>query len=196
VTILRLHDPNDWRKLDPDSAAETAAMMIALALALAAVLAFGIWVALRLTLRDRRDDSLRDLLDGADALERQLHDCRERMKKLQALLAQLPSDMTRPALAALDPDGQVKTALRDVLAHRLWIQQNGETASQRQLDEALDAIKKSREQLSEQLRKLDEVGNELAAAGAELKAAYSLSASRKRPAGPPRKLNGHAAPDA
>jgi chaperonin cofactor prefoldin len=169
-------------------------MTIVLGLALAAFVVLGAWLAYKLSRRDRRDDSLRSLLDGADALERQLHDCRERMQKLQKLLAQLPSDMTRPALAALDPEGQVKTALRDVLAHRLWIQQNGETASQQQLDEALNAISKSRDALAEQLRRLDEVGNELAAAGAELKAAYSLSANRKK--GPRKKLNGHASPDA
>jgi len=157
--------------------------------------AFGLWFAYKLSRRDRRDNALRSLLDGADALERQLHDCRERMQRLQKLLSQLPSDMTRPALAALDPEGQVKTALRDVLAHRLWIQQNGETASLQQLDDALSAISKSRDQLSGQLKRLDEVGSELAAAGAELKAAYSLSA-RKGSAGKDKKLNGHAAPDA
>jgi hypothetical protein len=89
----------------------------------------------------------------------------------------------------------VKTALRDVLAHRLWIQQNGESASLQQLDDALSAISKSRDQLSQQLKRLDEVGNELAAAGAELKAAYSLSA-RKGSVGKGKKLNGHATPDA
>ena len=170
-------------------------MTILLGVALAALVVLGAWLASKLSRRDKRDDALRSLLDGADALERQLHDCRERMQKLQKLLAQLPSDMTRPALAALDPEGQVKTALRDVLAHRLWIQQNGETASLQQLDEALAAISKSRDALSEQLKRLDEVGNDLAAAGAELKAAYSLSA-RKQKAAPKKKLNGHASPDA
>ena len=171
-------------------------MTIALGVALAALVVLGAWLAYKLSRRDRRDDALRSLLDGADALERQLHDCRERMQKLQKLLGQLPSDMTRPALAALDPEGQVKTALRDVLAHRLWIQQNGETASLQQLDEALHAISKSRDALSEQLRRLDEVGNDLAAAGAELKAAYSLSAKRKRKPDGKKKFNGHASPDA
>jgi chaperonin cofactor prefoldin len=170
-------------------------MTIVLGAALAALVVLGAWLAFKLSRRDRRDDALRSLLDGADALERELHDCRARMQKLQKLLSQLPSDMTRPALAAIDPEGQVKTALRDVLAHRLWIQQNGETASLQQLDEALAAISKSRDHLSQQLRRLDEVGNDLAAAGAELKAAYSLSA-RKQPAAPKKKLNGHTAPDA
>jgi len=171
-------------------------MTIAMGVALATFVVLGVWLVYKLSRRDQREDALRSLLDGADALERELHDCRVRMQKLQKLLSQLPSDMTRPALAALDPEGQVKDALRDVLAHRLWIQQNGETASMQQLDEALAAISKSRDHLAEQLKRLDEVGNELAAAGAELKAAYSLQANRKSPKPPRKKLNGHTAPDA
>lgn len=165
---------------------------------LAVLAAVGIVLAVRLLRSNRRDGALRDLLDGADALEEQLHECRERMKKLQALLAQLPSDMTGSAMSSLDPEGQVRTALRDVLAHRLWIKQNGSTASQHELDQARDAIRKSRDQLSEQLRKLDEVGQELAEAGATLKAAYSRSAPRVNTPRSKngRKLNGHATPDA
>jgi predicted nucleic acid-binding Zn-ribbon protein len=165
---------------------------------LAALAVLGIILAIRVLKTNRRDVALRDLLDGADALEEQLHECRERMKKLQSLLAQLPSDMTGSAMSSLDPEGQVRTALRDVLAHRLWIKQNGSTASQHELDQARDAIRKSREQLSEQLRKLDEVGQELAEAGATLKAAYSRSAPRVASGAPKngRKLNGHATPDA
>jgi uncharacterized membrane-anchored protein YhcB (DUF1043 family) len=169
-----------------------AAMLTLLAIA-------GFALAVRLLKSNRRDVALRDLLDGADALEEQLHECRVRMKKLQGLLAQLPSDMTGSAMSSLDPEGQVRTALRDVLAHRLWIKQNGATASQKELDEAREAIRKSRDQLGQQLQKLDEVGQELAQAGATLKAAYSRSAPRVAPAGKQkngRKLNGHAAPDA
>lgn len=161
---------------------------------LAALAIAGIVLAYRLLRGNRRDHTLRDLLDGADALEEQLHECRERMKKLQGLLAQLPSDMTGSAMSSLDPEGQVRTALRDVLAHRLWIKQNGATASQAELDQARDAIRKSSDQLGEQLKKLDEVGQELAEAGATLKAAYSRSAPRvSAKAG--RKLNGHANPE-
>ena len=170
-------------------------MQLAYGFLLVLVLGLGGWLAWRLARARRRAESLRGLLDGADALEKQLHECRERMKRLQSLLAQLPSDMTRPAMGALDPEGQVKIALRDVLAHRLWIQQNGTSASQRQLDDARLAIANSSTQLSEQLARLDEVGHELAQAGAGLKAAYSLSARRK-PQVQGRKLNGHAAPDA
>jgi len=144
---------------------------------------------------NRRERSLRDLLDGVDSLERQLHDCRERMKRLQSLLGQLPSDMTRPAMGALDPDSQVKIALRDVLAHRLWIQQYGANATQGQLDDARKAIQKSSEQLTHQLSRLDDVGRELQEAGEGLRAAYQRSAPRV-PTPVRRKANGHAAPDA
>jgi len=169
--------------------------MVWLGLLIAVVAVAGIVLAINLLRGNRRDVALRDLLDGADALEEQLHECRERMKKLQSLLAQLPSDMTGSAMSSLDPEGQVRTALRDVLAHRLWIKQNGSTASQAELDQAREAIRKSRDQLGEQLKKLDEVGQELAEAGATLKAAYSRSAPRVKPEKTARKLNGHANPD-
>jgi uncharacterized membrane protein YccC len=170
--------------------------MFYVGLALVAVLAMlGGFLSVRLWRMSRRDTTLRDLLDGADALEEQLHDCRERMRKLQMLLAQLPSDMTGAAMASLDPEGQVRTALRDVLAHRLWIKQHGGTASQHELDQARDAIRKSSDQLSEQLRRLDEVGHDLAEAGAGLKAAYSRSAPRVGKQRNGKKLNGHATPD-
>ena len=42
----------------------------------------------------RRDQALRQLIDGADALEAQLLDCRERMQALRAMLVDLPEEMT------------------------------------------------------------------------------------------------------
>lgn len=147
------------------------------------------WYTLR-----RRGTSLRELLDGADALEAQLHEYKQRMTDLKRLLAQLPSDMTAPAMASIDPNAQVQNALKEILAHRLWIKQEGATATQEALDRACTAIRKSRDQLAGHLHQLDEVGSELELAGKGLRSAYveaaQAAAPRKNP--PPRKSNGHA----
>lgn len=120
----------------------------------------------------RRDVSLRQLLDGADALEAQLHDYRDRMRLLRHLIDKLPNDDTARAMARVDSDGQVQTALRDVLAHRLWIKQQAATADQVALDAAVSALARSREQLAAQLRALDEVGRDLQQAGQGLRTAW------------------------
>lgn len=119
-----------------------------------------------------RESAIRELLDGADALEAALHDYKTRMLGLRSLLTKLPSDMTAPAMVSIDPDAQVKTALRDILAHRLWIQKEATQATQAALDEAVNALNKSRTQLEHQLKLLEEVAKELEAAGHSLKSAY------------------------
>lgn len=131
-----------------------------------------------------RDQVLRELLDGADALEAQLHEYRDRMVTLKKLLAKLPSDMTAPAMASINPDAQVKIALRDILAHRLWIKREGASATIEALDVACGAIRKTREQLEQQLKLLDEVGSQLENAGRELRSAYQELQARARAQGP------------
>lgn len=128
----------------------------------------------------RRDAALRELLDGADALERQLHEYRDRMTTLKQLVARLPSDMTATAMASINPESQVRIALRDVLAHRLWIKREGSTATFQALDLACTAITKSRSQLQEQLRLLDDVGVQLELAGKGLREAYVEAQSAAR----------------
>jgi hypothetical protein len=134
----------------------------------------------------RRDSALRELLDGADALERQLHEYRDRMTNLKRLVSRLPSDMTATAMASINPESQVRTALRDVLAHRLWIKQQGQTATQDALDLAVDALNRSRDQLANQLKLLDEVAGQLEAAGQGLRSAYqeASAAIAARSSGP------------
>ena len=121
----------------------------------------------------RRDNALRELLDGADALERQLHEYRDRMTHLKSLVARLPSDMTAPAMASINPENQVRSALREILAHRLWIKREGAIATIEALDVACEAMTKSRDQLEHQLRLLDEVGLQLEEAGKGLRQAYT-----------------------
>ena len=120
----------------------------------------------------KRDSALRELLDGADALERQLHEYRDRMTNLKRLVARLPSDMTAPAMASINPDNQVRIALRDILSHRLWIKREGSTATIEALDLACTALTKSRDQLAQQMRLLDDVGIQLERAGKGLREAY------------------------
>lgn len=119
-----------------------------------------------------RAAALRQLLDGADALEARLQDYRARMARLKGLLHKLPPDMTAPAMLRVDTEAQVQTALRDVLAHRLWIKRESALASQRVLDEAVLAIERTADHLAARLRQLDEVSEQLQAAGAGLRTAY------------------------
>ena len=137
---------------------------------LALVTALGLWLTQHGW--KRRDRAIRALLDGADELEAQLHDYKARMLKLRTLLTRLPSDMTTPAMASIDPDTQVKTALREVLAHRLWIKQESANATQKALDDAVTALDRSRVQLAQQLKLLDEVAGQLDDAGRTLRSAY------------------------
>ncbi len=137
-----------------------------------ALTALSAWLWQRERTASRRATSLRQLLDGADALEARLHDYKARMQRLRGLLTQLPPDMTGSAMLRVDADAQVQHALRDMLAHRLWIQRESATASQQALDQAVLAIERSGDQLAQQLRLLDAVGDELQAAGRGLRSAY------------------------
>jgi hypothetical protein len=162
----------------------------------AAMAAIGTWLWLRARYWRLRENALRDLLDGADALEAQLEDYKSRMQRLRAMLTKLPSDMTAPAMTSIDPDVQVKNAKREILAHRLWIQRESSKATQQSLDEAVAALRRSRAQLEEQLKLLDEVAADLERAGQGLKSAYkeasaALAAVPKGDAPRPPRLNGH-----
>lgn len=110
---------------------------------------------------NRRQQAIRSLLDGADALEAQLQACRERMQRLREMLSILPEEMSARADNALDADAKVQAALKDLLAHRLWIQQHAETASIEQFSTARDALTQSGLTLSALLRRLDEASGDL-----------------------------------
>ncbi|HRQ65755.1 MAG TPA: hypothetical protein PKZ76_12980 [Xanthomonadaceae bacterium] len=109
----------------------------------------------------RRQTTLEDLLNEIDGLEAQLHECRRRMHSLQDVVGQVPADISAVAMASLDSGEQVRLALRDVLEHRLWIQRHGEEASQRELDEALGSVARSRERLASHLEQLIAAGRDL-----------------------------------
>jgi len=105
----------------------------------------------------RRETAIRALLDGADALEAQLLDCRERMQTLRGMLQDLPEEMIVDADEALSADGKVQAALRDLLQHRLWIKQHAVDAGQPALDTAVAALRQSQRAMSAQLERLAEI---------------------------------------
>jgi len=132
-----------------------------LSIALVATLAFGL-VWLRQRRWHQRDRVVRRLLDGADALEAQLLDCRARMQRLKSMIVVLPEEMSADANVALTADDKVTAGLRDLLAHRLWIKQHAETASTGELENACAALDQSREVMRSQLARLDAITGELA----------------------------------
>jgi chromosome segregation ATPase len=132
--------------------------LLIVALAAAVILAF---VGLRELRWHRRERTLRALLDGADALEAQLQECRVRMQRLRGMLAVLPEEMSADAANALSADTKVQAALKDLLAHRLWIQQHASDATQKQLDAARGAMAQSSATLSAQLDRLAAISTEL-----------------------------------
>lgn len=112
----------------------------------------------------RRERAIRRLLDGADALEAQLQECRQRMQTLKEMLAILPEEMSAQANNALSADDKVQAALRDLLAHRLWIREHGETATVVQLEAACAAMEQSQSLMRAQLERLNAATGELARA--------------------------------
>jgi predicted nuclease with TOPRIM domain len=109
----------------------------------------------------RRHAIIRALLDGADALEAQLQECRQRMQRLRGMLSVLPEEMSAQADAALSADSKVQEALKDLLAHRLWIQQNAQGASLDQLNAARSALTQSSATLNAQIERLTAITTEL-----------------------------------
>lgn len=125
----------------------------------------------------RRDRSLVRLLDLADAVQALLDRSQERMQAMQAVVGRVPSDIAAVAHASLDSTQSIREAKRDVLQHRLWIQQNAATARQSELDAACAALDRARTRLSAQLEALEHAGAELAQA-----TEASAEAARREPA--------------
>ena len=106
----------------------------------------------------RQRDLLGEILDLADALERELLECRARLREVPALAAATlsPSEQLS-ARATLAAEPQVQDALRDLLAHRLWLKQNSASASEKELISARDALAATRESLARQMERLADV---------------------------------------
>ena len=112
---------------------------------------------LRLQHRPRLLDQILNL---ADALERQLLECRARLREIAALAAALPPADQSSACATLAAEPQVQDALRDLLAHRLWLKENTGSASLSELQSARDALAATRSTLAGQLARLADVRTE------------------------------------
>jgi hypothetical protein len=137
----------------------------ALIIGIFALLAFIIWRR-RSQLENRRSRGLLRLLDLADALETLLNQIQKKMQAMQAVVERVPSDIGAVANASLDSAEKIKAVKRDLLQHRLWIQQNGETASLQEIDAACTALERSRDRIEGQLQALEAAGADLAEATA------------------------------
>ena len=138
--------------------------MLYLILILAAAFSVLLFAGLRQRRWSQRARTMRRLLDGADALETQLLECRARMQQLKSMLVELPEEMSADAKSALTADDKVQAGLRDLLAHRLWIKQHAASASSSELEAACTAIEQSYQVMASQLTRLDAITGELAAA--------------------------------
>lgn len=142
-----------------------------------AVTALAIALAIALVLRSaararRRQRTLTRIMDDADAMETLLRRTRERMGAMQHVVGRVPADIAADARASLDSDERVQAGFRDLLQHRMWLQQNVATASQATLDEAAAALARARERITAELARLDDAGAELdSATGPALAAA-------------------------
>ena len=100
----------------------------------------------------RHQHALRTLYLEADALEHDLKECRTRLQRAHAAMSINPN---QPAAGEAEARQAVDAALRELLAHRLWLRDKADDAHQRELDAAVSAIGKVRGALGEQLRELD-----------------------------------------
>jgi len=105
----------------------------------------------------RKPRLLGEILDLADALERELLECRARLREIPALAATLPPAEQLSARSTLAAEPQVQDALRDLLAHRLWLKEHAASASLDELHSARDALAATRAALAGQLARLADV---------------------------------------
>jgi hypothetical protein len=106
----------------------------------------------------RRTSALQDLLDHADRLEWDLKDCRERLQRAHAVMTVSPD---LPAAGEVEAQHALDSGLRALLQQRLWIRDQAPDASQRELDDAVDALARARQHLEPRLRALDEAQSAL-----------------------------------
>lgn len=124
--------------------------------AIAALLLLALLAVLRERRQRLKSRLLGEILDLADALERELLECRARLRELPALTASLPPAGDLSARATLASEPQVQDALRDLLAHRLWLKEHAAQATQPELQAARDALVATRDSLATQLGRLAE----------------------------------------
>lgn len=139
-------------------------MLLATLLIGLVLLAVATPMALGYRARLRRQRTLSRMLDLADEVEFLLDRSQERMAAMRPLVQRVPADIAAEASASLQGALPIREAKRDVLQHRLWIQQHGGSAGQPELDKACAALARVRERLDAQLAELETVGSDLASA--------------------------------
>lgn len=100
----------------------------------------------------RHQRALRTLYLEADGLEYDLKECRNRLTRAHASMSMGPN---QPAAGETEARQAVDAALRELLAHRLWLRDKADSANQRELDAAVSAIGRARGALGKQLEELD-----------------------------------------
>ena len=128
------------------------------------VLAVGVPLVWRDRAAMNRQYTLARMLDLADEVEKLLNLSQERMAAMRPLVERVPADIAAAAQASLEGSLPIREAKRDVLQHRLWIQQHGGSASQAELDKACATLARVIERLQGQLAELETVGSDLASA--------------------------------
>ena len=147
------------------------------------VLAIVIPMLLRYRAIARRQRTLARMLDLADEVESLLNRSQERMQSMRPLVQRVPADIAAEAQASLEGALPIREAKRDLLQHRLWIQQHGGSASQAELDKACAALERVIERLQGQLDELENVRSDLASAtDAAAEAALREPPTLRRPA--------------
>lgn len=106
----------------------------ALSVLVLAVVLVLIWRARRVHPRER---ALTRLLDAADALEARLRTARSEIEQVTGT-----------------EDETVRTALQEMLRQRLWLQQHGDSASIRQIDDIRISIEQAQARIDQQLDRI------------------------------------------
>lgn len=117
--------------------------------------------ALLLRRMNRRTASLKRLLELADRVEADLKSCRARLKQAHAVMSMNPD---LPAASEQEASHAVDAGLRALLQQRIWIRDHAPTASQGELDTAVQAMDQTKERLRPLLDALGEAQNDLDAA--------------------------------
>lgn len=148
-----------------DALVQTAKIMslgqIAIVVVCVALLSAGTAALWTVSRERRRQRTLTGIMDAADAMEDLLRRTRDKMGAMQSMVGRVPADISADARASLDSDERVQAGFRDLLQHRMWLQHNGQTASQQSLDQAAAALQRARARIAAELERLDNAGAEL-----------------------------------
>lgn len=117
--------------------------------------------ALFLRRMSRRTASLKRLLELADRVEADLKSCRVKLKQAHAVMSMNPD---LPAASEQEAAHAVDAGLRALLQQRIWIRDHAPTASQGELDTAVQAMDQTKQRLRPLLDALGEAQNDLDAA--------------------------------